>query len=144
MILSHRPSNINGESFLDKSLTLQHYIIDAIWCDFTITDDTNQAISSSTDNDSHSNVKKAMKILKTLCILDDHYCLHILSDNGDYYQKNLPFRIGKMLATIEHGLLFERIIGSESKEILHYPAIYSLSNPLINYMTIILITIKNG
>ncbi|KAH9418940.1 Anaphase-promoting complex subunit 1 [Dermatophagoides pteronyssinus] len=136
LILSHRPSNIDGESFLDKSLTLQHNIIDAIWCDFTITDDTNQAIS---DNDSHSNVRKAMKILKTLCILDDHYCLHILSDNGDYYQKNLPFRIGKMLATIEHGLLFERIIGSESKEMLHYPAIYSLSNPLNDLSPVLMI-----
>ncbi|OTF69685.1 hypothetical protein BLA29_001885, partial [Euroglyphus maynei] len=137
LILSHQSQNNNGQSFLDKSLTLQHNIIDAIWCDFTITDEHNLAISSNND-------RKSMKILKTLCILDDHYCLHILCDNGDYYQKNLPFRVGKMVATLDHGLLFERIIGSESQEMPNFPAIYTLSNPLNDLSPVLMVMSKSS
>ncbi|KAH7642915.1 anaphase-promoting complex subunit 1-like protein [Dermatophagoides farinae] len=146
LILSHRPSNNNGQSFLDKSLTLPDNIIDALWCDFTITDDNNLAMSASIGNDHqhHHYSRKRMKILKTLCILDEHYRLHILSDNGDYYQKHLPFRVGKMVATIDHGLLFERIIGSESREMPDFPAIYSLSNPLNDLSPVLMIMPKSS
>ncbi|XP_063299741.1 anaphase-promoting complex subunit 1 isoform X2 [Pelobates fuscus] len=100
-----------------KAFTVDSPVVQAVWCDFTILD--------RTDNDSD-------KVEKCVCILQGS-CINVHNTEGKDYIAPLPFQVANVWPT-KYGLLFERngytpeVPQSPPREAL--PTMFSMLHPL--------------
>lgn len=97
LICSYRSFDSNEHSFMERSFTFDENIIDVIYSDFIIDDNITikaylNALKTEPRNNFQQYLSPTSKIINALCVLHK-FSLHIISKNGYYDKKKLPFLV---------------------------------------------------